>query len=325
MALDTEIYLFEKGHGKAAEELPDEPLGNDQWLWIDLAGEIDDDARQMLSEQLGISALAIQDAARTRHPPKVEVLDNYLFLLLREVQPGESERDMNLSQVSLFLNEQVVVTIHKPDSEAVETAKQRFVADGQNAGSPARLAYVICRKLADESEPVVLGHEEMLAVIEDDIFERADDSALESLGRLNRTLRRLRRILSYQAAVFDQVRSRVKESAVPFNKHEVIDLFENMDRLASLAQLNQETAVDLLNTHLGIASHRLNVVMRILTVATIVFLPLGILAGVYGMNFEYMPELVVAIRLFRGARHDGRHRRRTRCLVPAQALALIKP
>ncbi|MDH5344583.1 MAG: metal transporter, partial [Gammaproteobacteria bacterium] len=69
------------------------------------------------------------------------------------------------------------------------------------------------------------------------------------------------------------------------------DLFENMDRLATLCQLNQELAVDLLNSHLSIVSHRLNIVMRVLTVATIVFLPLGLMAGIYGMNFEHMPEL----------------------------------
>ena len=75
------------------------------------------------------------------------------------------------------------------------------------------------------------------------------------------------------------------------NRHEFTDLYENLDRLASLCQLNQELAVDLLNTHLSLLSHRLNQVMRVLTIATVVFLPLGLLAGVYGMNFEFMPEL----------------------------------
>jgi len=289
--MQFEYVLFENGRGTALDDLPASPPGDGEWLWIDLSGDLDDDARTLLQDRLDVAGLAVQDAGRTRHPPKVEVLDNYLFLLLREIQPGATEKDPGLSQVSLFLNDKVLVTVHKPGSAAIDATRQRYIAEAQTAAAPARLAYTICRKLADTAEPVVLGHEEKLAAIEDYIFDRSDDSALESLGRLNRTLRRLRRVLSYQAAVFEQVRSRVKESAVPFNKHEVNDLFENMDRLASLCQLNQETAVDLLNTHLGIVSHRLNVVMRILTVATIIFLPLGLLAGIYGMNFEFMPEL----------------------------------
>jgi magnesium transporter len=289
--MQIEYILFDSGQGAAVDELPALPLQDGQWLWIDLAGDLDDDARQLLQDRLDVAMLAVQDAGRSRHPPKVEVLDNYLFLLLREIQPGETEKDLGLSQVSIFLNDHVLITVRKPDSAAIAAIRQRYVEEGQAAAAPARLGYAICRKLADTSEPVVLGHEETLAAIEDDIFDRSDDSALEALGRLNRTLRRLRRVLSYQAAVFEQVRSRVKETSVPFNKHEVNDLYENMDRLATLCQLNQETAVDLLNTHLGIVSHRLNVVMRILTVATIIFLPLGLLAGIYGMNFQVMPEL----------------------------------
>ncbi len=78
---------------------------------------------------------------------------------------------------------------------------------------------------------------------------------------------------------------------VELNPHEFNDVFENMERLASLCQLNQELAVDLLNTHFSLASHRLNQVMQILTITTVIFLPLALLAGIYGMNFQFMPEL----------------------------------
>lgn len=73
--------------------------------------------------------------------------------------------------------------------------------------------------------------------------------------------------------------------------HEYNDLFENLERLASLAQLNQELAIDSLNTHLSLLTHKLNQVMRVLTIATVIFLPLTLLAGIYGMNFANMPEL----------------------------------
>jgi magnesium transporter len=78
---------------------------------------------------------------------------------------------------------------------------------------------------------------------------------------------------------------------VKLNRHEFNDVLEHMERLASLCHLNQELASDLLNTHLNLVSHRLNNVMRLLTIVTVLGVPLTLLAGIYGMNFQNMPEL----------------------------------
>ena len=85
------------------------------------------------------------------------------------------------------------------------------------------------------------------------ICGEADDDVIETVTRYSRSLKRLRRHL--------------------------------------VCQLNQELASDLLNTHLSLASHRLNQVMRVLTITTVIFLPLALLAGIYGMNFQFIPEL----------------------------------
>lgn len=275
------------------EELLTGPSGARQgWMWIDVAGTLDEQTRSVLHDRLAIPALAIQDAGRTRHPPKLELLDEYSFLLLREITPGATSRNPEINPLSLFMNTRAVITVHTARSAVIDDVKGIIAEKGRAAAKdPAALAYIICRRLADLCEPVILSQEENLARIEDDIFDGADDSAVEALSRLNRILRRLRRVLAYQSKVFELLQNRVREKVVPLDKHEANDLFENMDRLATLCQLNQELAVDLLNTHLSVVSHRLNIIMRILTVATIVFLPLGLLAGIYGMNFEVMPEL----------------------------------
>ncbi|MDH3441991.1 MAG: hypothetical protein OEM63_14625, partial [Gammaproteobacteria bacterium] len=227
------------------KDLPELPLPAGQWLWLDVSGDIDEATNALLRERLEISALAIQDASRTRHPPKLELLDNYTFLLLREIVSRKEGEDPDLSQVSIFVNDHVLVTIHKPASAVVKLARQRINKKiGPSVKGPAQAAYALCREIADAAEPVILTHEEELASIEDAIFENADDSALEALSRLNRILRRLRRILSYEAVVFERLQRKVQEKVVPFGKPETTDLYENMDRLATLCQLNQELAVD---------------------------------------------------------------------------------
>ena len=289
LSFDRETGAVQSGGEELAES---STIAKGAWLWIDVSGPLNPSDVEFLRETLAISPLAIQDAGRTRHPPKLELLDNYCFLLLREIVAGVDDGEPVIGQLSLFVDAQVLVTVHARTSQNIEDITALVTRNGKHtAEGPAHLAYLICRRLIDTCEPVILSQEEDIERIEDEILEGTGDTAVEELSRLNRILRRLRRVLAYQSKVFDQLRLNVRETVVPFDKHEVNDLFENVDRLATLCQLNQELAVDLLNTHLSVVSHRLNIVMRVLTIATIMFLPLGLLAGIYGMNFNVMPEL----------------------------------
>ncbi len=265
---------------------------DNSWLWVNFARPLNAEAIALLENRFAIPELAIQDACRPRHPPKLELLDRYTFLLLREISEGAGSSDINFGSLALFVNRDVLITVHADASPAISKVVQTQPPSGDLAGkTPDNLAYLICRRLSDNCEPVVLAQEILLARIEDRIFDDGDRGAVEELAGLNRVLRRLRRVLAYQSTVFDQLRHKVKETVVPFDRHEAVDLFENFDRLATLCQLNQELAVDLMNSHLSFVSHRLNNVMQVLTITTILFLPLGLLAGIYGMNFDFMPEL----------------------------------
>jgi len=261
-------------------------------LWVDISGPPDDAERRLLAGRFGISRLAIQDAQRDRHPPKVEVFDSYLFLMLRDLITAYEDSDPEVADLALFAGRNFLLSRHREvipslDKvfEAVE-ARPSILGDGST-----HLAYLVSRRIVDAYTPEVLALEEHLNNLEDRLYESAGDEVIEQLSRYNRALKRTRRHLVYQANVMQQLARAGGDLPVAINRHEFTDLWENLDRLASLCQLNQELAVDLLNTHLSLLSHRLNQVMRILTIATVIFLPLGLLAGLYGMNFEYMPEL----------------------------------
>lgn len=290
------VIKFDRTSGNAqpgGEELLDQIGDNENaWVWVDISGSPSGEKDRILRELFEIPQLAIQDANRSRHPPKLEHIGDNEFLMLRDIVEVDGDEQAVVKQLSFFIGLNFMITVHAEDSPSVEKAW----ADAQTskelaARGPAHLTYRLTRNIVDAYTPIVLGHEEALAEIEDAIFSRSDDATVEELSGLNRILRRMRRNLVYQAKVVDQLRQHNADSILPFDEHELNDIYENMDRLATLCQLNQELAVDLLNTHLSVVSHRLNVVMRVLTVATIVFLPLGLLAGIYGMNFQVMPEL----------------------------------
>lgn len=289
MIFDRQTSAIRSG----GEELLDNFDPTDRtWYWVDMTGAPSERKERIMRKTFAVPKLAVQDANRQRHPPKLEHVGNQEFLMLRDIAEGGADPSAAPRQLSMFIHDDHLLTVHPEASISVDRAWETMASstDELQQGS-GHVVYRICRAIVDTMTPVVLGHEEALAYIEDNIFENPDDTVLEELSSLNRVLRRLRRVLIYQSKVIDQLRQNRIQSAVTFDIHEITDIYENMDRLATLCQVNQELAVDLLNTHLSVVSHRLNIVMRALTVATILFLPLGLLAGIYGMNFQVMPEL----------------------------------
>lgn len=293
---DINIVLYDpvsKSSKLGGAELLDEWDALDgAWVWVNISGASDEAERKLLGERFGVPHLAIQDANRVRHPPKLEVFNKLIFIMLRDLLAENEPHEHQVSQLSLFLEANFLVTRHQQELPSIKAIFDAVQSQPEmlRAG-PAHIAYLISRRIVDNYTPVVLDLEERLAELEDLLFDRANDEVIEMITRYNRTLKRLRRHLVYQRDVIAQLRRPAVPLPLKLNQHEFNDVFEHLERLASLCQLNQELAADLLNTHLSLASHRLNQVMRILTITTVIFLPLALLAGVYGMNFQFMPEL----------------------------------
>lgn len=262
------------------------------WIWVDISGAPDEAEQQLLEKTFGVPKLAIQDAHRDRHPPKLEIFENLIFIMLRDLLSFGEAHEQKIAQLSLFCGTNFLVTRHLGDGPAVESvfAAMQKQPSKLSAG-PAHITYLLSRRIVDNYTPVVLELEERLAELEDLIFEQPGDDIIELLTKYNRSLKRLRRYLVYQRDVMAQLRRPSDAMPLELNRHEFNDVFENLERLTSLCQLNQELAADLLNTHLSLVSHRLNAVMKVLTITTVIFLPLALLAGIYGMNFQFMPEL----------------------------------
>ena len=104
-------------------------------------------------------------------------------------------------------------------------------------------------------------------------------------------LRKFRRVLLYHVQVFTELMQAPPPQVRKERVHEIKDVYEHQERASSLATLYYEVASDLIDGYISLASHRLNNIMKVLTIVTTIFVPLGFLAGIYGMNFEYMPEL----------------------------------
>lgn len=262
-----------------------------QLLWIDIEAE-EAEAEIQLLRDFGIHDLAIQDALRDRHPPKLEVFDDYSFILLRGLDAGTRGIDFGVIQLALFVGQNYLITRHaKPSLSANHIWDELAAEFAPVVKGPGALAVRLMSLLARRYVDILLDLETRLDAIEGEVFEDPRDALLSELTQYKSRLRNLGRVARYHYLIV----SRLARADTPhFGEelvHEVNDLYEQVERTQSLADLHYHVACDLTDGYLALTSHKLNRVMQILTIITVIFVPLTFLAGIYGMNFQYMPEL----------------------------------
>ena len=261
-------------------------------LWLDLESHEPATERKLLTSRFGINNLAIDDAQRDRHPPKLEWFTDHYFLLLKAFNATTDSINFGILHISFFVGEKFIVTRHDGESPSInriwsgmENGKE------QRATSTNHICYRIVRTIVDRYTPIILKLEKRLEEMEDLMLKAPSDSLLSEMINYNSRLKKLRRIFVYQEAIFDQMQKHRHISGDDPVRHEFQDIHEQMERLASLTDLFQGLTRDLIDGYISVTSHRLNQIMKVLTIVAVIFLPLTFLAGIYGMNFDNMPEL----------------------------------
>lgn len=277
-------------HG-GAELLNAWKKSDDQLIWVDIESVANENDEKLLQE-FGIHPLAIQDALRPRHPPKIERFDNFLFILFRGLDADTSGIDFGVIQLALFVGERFLISRHIGRSISANWLFDQLKSEPQlMAEGTGSLAIRLSNRLARRYVDILLGLEPRLDEIEDEMFRRPDDSLLSELTKYKSRLRNINRTAKYH----EQIVARLQRTNDPLFseslQHEIVDLYEQIERTQSLANLYYQIATDLTDGYLGMSSHQLNRVMQILTIITVIFVPLTFLAGIYGMNFQNMPEL----------------------------------
>ena len=260
-------------------------------LWVDLQNS-DALAEAATLRAFDIHPLAIQDAQRDRHPPKLEAFSEYVFILLKGLDADTQGINFGAIQLALFVGPGYLITRHaKASTSANHIWKELESGSRGLPASPGELALRLMSRLARRYVEILLDLEIRLDEIEEEIFEHPRDALLSELTQYKSRLRHLTRIARYHCQIMERLR---RGDQLGFGQelvHEAIDVYEQVERTQSLAELHYHVAGDLTDGYLALTSHRLNRVMQILTVITVIFVPLTFVAGIYGMNFEYMPEL----------------------------------
>ncbi len=268
-------------------------------IWIDIDSH--DKAQEgALLTSLGCHSLAISDAQRDRHPPKIELFNKYIFMIYRGIYQPKDDLLFEHLKINMFVGTNILITSHAKSSLSIE---HLFSKEGQAylAKSPITLALRLLHYSCGIYLQNLLEFEGKLESLEDQFQRGGDDKMMQEITLYKSRLTKLKRTFNYHSNIGSELKSLVSDETPIINQaelHTVIDVHERIERLLSLAQMHYDICSDLIDGYLSVSSHQLNETMRVLTVITAVFIPLGFLAGIYGMNFDYIPELKVEYGYF---------------------------
>jgi magnesium transporter len=269
---------------------------DDTTLWIDLDNVELEEEKRILT-QFNCHPLAINDVLRERHPPKIELFNDYIFMLYRGIIANDDSLRFGHLQISMFIGKRVLITRHPQSSLAIN---ELFSENSEKylKRSPVHLALRLFHSSCGYYLKEMFSFEAELEKIEDDFQSSGNDKMMKQITSYRSQLVKIRRTFNYHVTMGERLKAYVDDEDTDLitdkETHTVNDLRERLDRLLSLSQMYYDICGDLINGYMSVTSHQLNATMRVLTVITALFVPLTFLAGIYGMNFEYIPELKAA-------------------------------
>lgn len=265
-------------------------------LWVNVDGVGHADTLRRVGEVFGLHRLALEDVVNVPQRAKVEEYGDHLFVVARMAWHHDTDCG---EQLSLFLGEGVVLTFQERAGDPLDPVRERLRrASGRIRNSGADyLAYALLDCVVDHYFPVLESHADRLDVLEEEILSAPVRSTMSRLHAVNRELMALRRAIY---PMRDAVSSLLREPPPQVRADTLVflrDLHDHTVQAIDLLDTYREVASSLGDLYLSTVSHRLNEIMKVLTMFSAIFIPLGFIAGLYGMNFDYgrsplnMPEL----------------------------------
>jgi magnesium transporter len=264
-------------------------------IWVDMECTSGEEQRMVLSDLFHFHPLAVEDVINEIHVPKLDDYGGYLYIVFHSLTLGDEPMDLHTKELDVFVGPNYLVTSHELPSNAInkmwhkEYHQERGLARGI-----ALLLYEMLDRQVDGYMELLNHFERRIEELGDLIFQSkpALESAMlnEILTAKSSTLR-MRRVLLPQREVVEHL-AHDDLSAIPSEARIYFqDLYDHITRFADLVDSMRDLVQSTMTTHLTIASNRLNEVMKVLTIISTIFMPLSFVAGIYGMNFDYMPEL----------------------------------
>ncbi|MBI4160811.1 MAG: magnesium/cobalt transporter CorA [Acidobacteria bacterium] len=294
--VDLQVFDYDEGHlheygpERVEDFFPSRDSPRTSWLNVDGLHEVG--VVEKIGAHFGIHPLVLEDILHQGQRPKIEDFGEYLFLVLKMVDYHE-ETGLTVEQVSLVLGPHYLITFQETPGDVFDPVRDRIrTGRGRIRKMGADyLAYALVDAVVDHYFVVLERVGERIEHVEENLLRTPSPEGLHGIHLLKKDVMFLRRSiwpLREVIAALERGESRlIRKATAPFLR----DLYDHTVQVAETVETFRDMLSGMTDLHLSVLSNRMNEVMKVLTMIATIFIPLTFVAGVYGMNFEFMPEL----------------------------------
>lgn len=261
--------------------------------WINVARISDISTVEKIGSHFGVHSLILEDILAQGQRPKFEDLDNFLFVIVNMLSYDTNEGGILAEQVSFLFNRSFLITFQEIEGDVFDTIRDRLrTGKGRiRKMGPDYLAYALLDAIVDNYFVILERLGEKLDDIEEDILDNPGRETLQAIHTLRRDLLFVRKSVWPLREVIDRLQRNETGLVQDSTRMYLRDLYDHTIQVIDTVETFRDMLSGILDTYLSSISNRLNEVMKVLTVISTIFIPLTFIVGIYGMNFEHMPEL----------------------------------
>ncbi|UOQ49330.1 magnesium/cobalt transporter CorA [Gracilibacillus caseinilyticus] len=263
-----------------------------KWFWVDFDTPTDEEI-QHLSKTFQFHPLAIEDCIQRLQRPKLDYYDDHTFFVTHFVKEDKDEDELIKEEINFFVGDQFVVSFHRQPSKEVSYVRERL-AHGKvkvEKWDTYFVFYQILDKIVDNYFPYLYEIEDNLDKIEENTHNKSMNQLMTELFDTRYQLLTLRHVIHPMRDLLYRMLNSQHLDGIRGKREYYSDIYDHLLKLSEMVMSNREITVDIRDSYMSMNSLQTNNVMKLLTIITSVFVPLTFIAGIYGMNFQYMPEL----------------------------------
>ncbi len=265
----------------------------DRITWVNINGLHRPEVMSQLGSCLKMHPLILEDLMNTDQQPKLEEGRDHLFVVIKMLDCHDAARNIQVEQLSLVLGPTYLITLHEQEADPFTPVRERLKNSQSRLrqSGPDYLAYCLLDVIVDRYFVILEQLGEAIETLEEEVVTNPTQKTLQSLHQLKRTLLIFRKAVWPLREIVSRLERRdsplLREDTAPFFR----DVYDHVFQVIDTIETFREMLAGLLDIYLSSISNRLNEIMKVLTIIATIFIPLTFVAGVYGMNFQYMPEL----------------------------------
>ena len=261
--------------------------------WVNIEGLKNIALIESIGNAFNIHPLVLEDILNTHQRPKFEEYEDYLYIVLKGLSVDSEELFVNYEQISIIVLDNLIFTFKEVEDDLFAPIIKRL-KNGKgkirNLGTDY-MTYAILDMIVDQNFVLLETLDEILDSIEDELLTNPTAATLASIQRIKRELISIRRSV---LPVRDMLNAIIRSDSALIHERVHIylrDVYDHALRISESIESYRDILSGLMDIYVSSVSNKMNEIMKILTVFASIFIPLTFIAGIYGMNFEYMPEL----------------------------------